>query len=190
VGVVLALLLCACRSPESANAGELPSPYALTCITLVPTEVRNALPDFTVHQERPCPGCGPLCIFRSKEQPDVTISLAYDCRPRDADLDMHALVGPTLQAGGVEVPALGRAAARREPVPGMMQVVAWDDDTPCSLIVTWLGEGRERAQDLARMALAALTHERLARSAAALEMPARLEDESTRGSRAPEAPRE
>ena len=47
----------------------------------------------------------------------------------------------SLRAGGTEVPALGKAAARREPVPGMLQVSAWDDDTPCGIVVTWLGKG-------------------------------------------------
>ncbi|MGZ3461505.1 MAG: hypothetical protein ACXU86_23695, partial [Archangium sp.] len=68
-------------------------------------------------------------------------------------------------AGGVEVPALGRAAARREPVPGMLQVVAWDDDTPCGIVVTWLGKDKERAVDLARLTLLATTPERLAQAA-------------------------
>jgi hypothetical protein len=35
----------------------------------------------------------------------------------------------------------------------MLQVVAWDDDTPCVLVVTWLGTGPERAVDVMRTAL-------------------------------------
>jgi len=35
-----------------------------------------------------------------------------------------------------------------------LQVVAWDDDTPCGIVVTWLGKDKERAMDLARLTLA------------------------------------
>ncbi|HYO57978.1 hypothetical protein [Archangium sp.] len=162
-GVVLALALGACRSrsAETADAGVLPPPSALSCEGLVSPEVRDSLPGFTLKEERTCPGCGPLCTFRSAEQKDVSISIAYDCRRHFDGEDVRGLLAPTLRAGGVEVPALGRVAARREPVPGMLQVVTWDDDTPCGIVVTWLGKDRERALDIARMTLFAITNERL-----------------------------
>jgi len=47
----------------------------------------------------------------------------------------------------------------------MLQVVTWDDDTPCGLVVTWLGKDKERALDIARMTLFATTGERLAQAA-------------------------
>jgi hypothetical protein len=164
--VVLALVLVACRSRDSgtADAGALPPQSALTCEALVPVEVREALPGFAFQQERPCPTCGPVCTFRSAERKDVTVSIAYDCRTRDGQTDVRALLSPTLRAGGVEVPALGKAAARREPVPGMLQVVTWDDDTPCGLVITWLGPDKERALDIARMVLFATNGERLTRA--------------------------
>jgi hypothetical protein len=166
VGVVLALALVACRSRSAGppDAGELPPQSALTCEALVPPEVRETLPGFTLTEERPCSTCGPLCTFRSAERKDVTVSIAYDCRPRDGETDVRTLLAPTLRAGGVEVPALGRAAARREPVPGMLQVVTWDDDTPCGLVITWLGPDKERALELARSVLFATNGERLARA--------------------------
>ena len=167
VGVVLlALALGACRSRDAgaADAGVLPPPSALTCQALVPPEVRDALPGFTLREERPCPTCGPLCTFRSAEHKDVTVSIAYDCRRRDEGTDIQKLLAPTLRAGGVEVPAMGKAAARREPVPGMLQVVTWDDDTPCGIVVTWLGKDKERALDIARMTLFATNGERLAQA--------------------------
>jgi hypothetical protein len=77
-------------------------------------------------------------------------------------VEVRELLAPTLKAGGVEVPALGRAAAPRAPVPGMLQVVAWDDDSPCALVVTWLGGGPERAVDVMRTALQAVTSASLA----------------------------
>jgi hypothetical protein len=162
-GVVLALALVACRSRDAgkADAGLPPPPGALTCEALVAPEVRDSLPGFTLTEQRTCPTCGPLCTFRSAEQKDVTISIAYDCRPRFEGEDVRGLLSPTLRAGGVEVPALGKAAARREPVPGMLQVSAWDDDTPCGVVVTWLGKDKERALDIARMTLFATTPERL-----------------------------
>jgi hypothetical protein len=164
--VVLALTLGACRSRDAGtpDAGVLPPPSALTCEGLVPPELRDALPGFSVKEERTCPTCGPLCTFRSAEQKDVTLSIAYDCRKHFEGEDVQALLTATLSAGGTEIPAMGRAAARREPVPGMLQVSTWDDDTPCGIIVTWLGTDKERAIDIARATLFATTPERLAAS--------------------------
>ncbi|MFY0573482.1 hypothetical protein ACN28S_03135 [Cystobacter fuscus] len=160
--VVLALALGACRSRNAGPADAPPPANDLSCERLVAPEVRDALPGFTLQQSRPCPTCGPLCTLRSAEQKDVTVSIAYDCRKHFEGEDVQALLSPTLRAGGTEIPAMGRAAARREPVPGMLQVSAWDDDTPCGIIVTWLGADKERAIDIARATLFATTPERLA----------------------------
>jgi hypothetical protein len=46
----------------------------------------------------------------------------------------------------------------------MLQVVTWDDDTPCGLVITWLGPDKERALDIARMVLFATNGERLTRA--------------------------
>lgn len=167
-GVLLALAVGACRSRNegSGDGGVLPPPQALTCEALVTPEVRDDLPGFDMKEERTCPVCGPLCVFRSQEQKSDTVSIAYDCRPRFEGEDVQALIGPTLRAGGVEVPATGRAAARREPVPGMVQIAAWDEDTPCGIVVTWLGPGKERALDVTRATLFATTMELLSRAGA------------------------
>ncbi|WP_224242036.1 hypothetical protein [Hyalangium gracile] len=169
VGLVVALALSACRErapaapvdagpPVTASAGEL-----IPCDSLLPADLRElSLPGFSVKEERACANCGPLCTFRSDAEPGTTVSLAYNCTPRAPSADVRELLAPTLNAGGVEVPALGRAAARRTPIPGMLQVVAWDDDTPCTLVVTWMGNGPERAVDLMRTALLALTASSLA----------------------------
>jgi hypothetical protein len=159
--VVLALALGACRSRNAGPADAPPPANDLSCERLVAPEVRDTLPGFTLQQSRPCPTCGPLCTLRSAEQKDVTVSIAYDCRKHFEGEDVQALLSPTLRAGGTEIPAMGRAAARREPVPGMLQVSTWDDDTPCGIIVTWLGADRERAIDIARATLFATTPERL-----------------------------
>lgn len=173
-GVALMLVLGACRgsSPGTpADAGLAPSPdvaasptpspgaaSSLGCEALLPTDLREfVLPGFSVTEDRACDSCGPRCTFRSASEPETTVSLAYNCEPRDPSADVRELLAPTLNAGGVEVPALGRAAARRAPIPGMLQVVAWDDDTPCVLVVTWLGRGPERAVDVMRTALQAAT---------------------------------
>ena len=163
-GVALALVLGACRSRTegSADAGVVPAPSALTCEWVVTPDVRDDLPGFSMKEERACPTCGPLCVFRSQEQKDVTVSIAYDCRRHFDGEDVRGLLAPTLRAGGAEVPAMGRAAARREPVPGMLQVSAWDDDTPCGVVVTWLGPNKERALDLMRSVLFSTTPELLA----------------------------
>ncbi|MBN1210814.1 MAG: hypothetical protein JXB05_38555 [Myxococcaceae bacterium] len=165
-GLVLALTLGACRTQElaaPADAG-LPPPLAPAagtthrCEALLPRHVRElALPGFDVKEDTACATCGPRCTFRSAAEPGITVSLAYDCAPRAPSADVRELLAPTLNSGGVEVPALGRAAARRTPVMGMLQVVAWDDDTPCVLIVTWLGGGSERAVEVMRTALLAAT---------------------------------
>ncbi len=165
--LVLALAMGgACRSRASgpADAGVLPEPAALTCEVLIAPEVREAFPGVALLEERTCPTCGPLCTFRSPTPPETTVSLAYDCRVRYASADIVALLAPTLQAGGTEIPALGRAAARRAPVQGMLQVLTWDDDTPCALVVTWLGAETERAVDIARLALRTTTADTLARA--------------------------
>lgn len=169
--VALALVLGACRSRTggAADAGLLPAPSALTCEWLVTPDVRDDLPGFTMTEQRPCPTCGPLCVFHSAEQKDVTVSIAYDCRKRFEGEDLRGLLAPTLKAGGVEVPAMGLVAARREPVPGMLQVSAWDDDTPCGVVITWLGPNKERALNLTRSVLFATTPALLARPPSPLD---------------------
>lgn len=160
-GLVLALGLGGCRSssPDTpADAGPPLAPDALRCETLLPPEVREyTLPGFSLQEERPCPTCGPLCTLRTEADPEVRVSLAYDCRPLAPDVEQETLLGPTLKAGGVQLVGMGRAAARRAPAPGMLQVLVWDDDTPCAIVVTWLGGNTERAVDVARTALHATT---------------------------------
>ncbi|WP_141617742.1 hypothetical protein [Myxococcus sp. AB036A] len=160
----MALALAACRSRPSdtpaVDAGT-PAPPAERaalpdCEVLLPADDRELmLPGFTMKQERACPTCGPLCSFRSDAEPGLAVSITWDCNARYAQSDIHELMAPTLQAGGVEVPALGRAAVRRAPAQGMSQVLAWDDDTDCAVVVTWLGGETERAVEVARSALTA-----------------------------------
>ncbi|MFP2960185.1 hypothetical protein ACLEPN_20755 [Myxococcus sp. 1LA] len=178
----MALALAACRSrpadPPSVDAGP-PAPVIERAavpdceVLLSPDDRELMLPGFTMKQERACLTCGPLCSFRSDAEPDVSVSITWDCSTRYAQSDIHSLMAPTLQAGGVEVPALGRAAVRRAPAQGMSQVLAWDDDTDCALVVTWLGGETERAVEVARSALIATT-------------PAAL-DAGTAGEQAPDA---
>ncbi|SDD30021.1 hypothetical protein [Myxococcus virescens] len=160
----MALALAACRSRPSdtpvVDAGT-PAPPAERaalpdCEVLLSADDRELmLPGFTMKQERACPTCGPLCSFRSDAEPGLAVSITWDCNARYAQSDIHELMAPTLQAGGVEVPALGRAAVRRAPAQGMSQVLAWDDDTDCAVVVTWLGGETERAVEVARSALIA-----------------------------------
>lgn len=162
-GWVLVLALGGCRASgpsTSVDAGQPPPPpppgaaTAASCEALLPSDMRElVLPGFTVKEDRACAHCGPQCTFRAAAEPGTTVSLSYNCEPKDPSVEVRELLAPTLNAGGVEVPALGRAAARRSPVPGMLQVVAWDDDTPCVLVVTWMGTGPERAVDVMRTAL-------------------------------------
>ncbi|TQF08665.1 hypothetical protein FJV41_48690 [Myxococcus llanfairpwllgwyngyllgogerychwyrndrobwllllantysiliogogogochensis] len=158
--VTLALGLgCRSRPTETGtDAGPARAPVANAtlpaCEALLPTDVRESmLPGFTMKEERACPSCGPLCTFRSASEKDVTVSVTWDCQPHYAQADTHALLLPSLNMGGEEIPALGRAAARRAPAQGMLQVMAWDDDTPCALVVTWLGGDPEQALDVTRLAL-------------------------------------
>lgn len=190
VGLVLALGLGACRasapgaSVDAGVPGLASSSMSLSCDTLLPADLRElALPGFTVQQEQACPTCGPRCTFHAAAEPGTTVSLAYNCEPRDPTVDVRELMAPTLKAGGMEVPALGRAAARRTPVPGMLQVVAWDDDTPCAIVVTWLGTGPERAVDVMRTALQGVSAASLAaaraQAAGTSSAPASPEDAGT-----------
>ncbi|HEX8700387.1 MAG TPA: hypothetical protein VF815_16180 [Myxococcaceae bacterium] len=169
VGLVLCLALGACRARPQAGAEDAGVAAAVPvarvgppCEALLPEDVRElALPGASMREERTCATCGPLCVLRSAAEPDTTVSFAYNCEPRDPGVEVRELIAPTLKAGGVEVPGLGRVAARRAPVPGMLQVMAWDDDTPCALVVTWLGRSNERAVDLTRTALQAVTPQSL-----------------------------
>ncbi|GMU03019.1 hypothetical protein KH5H1_71390 [Corallococcus caeni] len=163
--LLMALALGACSKPGAgtgtSDAGTLtglpgrPSPLTVpSCEELLPADLRDlTLNGFTMKEDRACPTCGPLCSLRSAAMPDVAVSVAYDCQPHYANADVRALLAPTLNAGGEEIPALGRAAARRNPVQGMTQVVTWDDDTPCVVVVTWLGDDPDRALDVARLAV-------------------------------------
>ncbi|MBZ4375215.1 hypothetical protein [Corallococcus sp. AS-1-6] len=162
--LLMALALGACSRPGAgtgaSDAGAIgppgrPSTLTLpSCEELLPADLRDlTLNGFTMKEERACPTCGPVCSLRSAALADVSVSVAYDCQPQYATADVRALLAPTLNAGGEEIPALGRAAARRNPVQGMTQVVTWDDDTPCVVVVTWLGDDPDRAMDVARLAV-------------------------------------
>ncbi len=165
--VTLALGACRNRGAEAtapdagAGAGVKAQAAALAlpgCDVLLPADLRELmLPGFTMREERACPTCGPLCAFRSAAEADVSVSVTWDCNPRHTQADVHSLMAPTLRAGGEEVPALGRAAVRRALAQGMLQVMTWDDDTPCALVVTWLGADPDRALDVARSALVSTT---------------------------------
>lgn len=163
--LLLTLALGACRSrpadsaaPAEDAGGPVSNAALPGCEVLLPADLRElTLPGFTLKEERMCPTCGPLCTFRSDTEKDVSVSVAWDCHPRYARTDVSTLLEPTLKAGGEQVPALGRAAARRAPAQGMVQVMAWDDDTPCALVVTSLGGDAERALDVARTALTTTT---------------------------------
>ncbi len=165
--LLLALALSGCRSrtADSASAAEdagspgaSPNAVLPSCEVLMPADLRElTLRGFTMKEERVCPTCGPLCTFRSGLEKDVTVSVAWDCHPRYAGTDVQVLLEPSLKAGGEQVPALGRAAVRRAPAQGMVQVMTWDDDTPCALVVTSLGGDAERALDVARTALTTTT---------------------------------
>ncbi|NMO17544.1 hypothetical protein HPC49_09940 [Pyxidicoccus fallax] len=172
--LILALALGGCRARTTDSTGttadagtaarprpgDLPLPG---CDVLMPADMRElTLPGFSIREERACPTCGPLCALRSETEKDVTVSVTWDCNSRYSRTDVRALLAPSLRAGGLEVPALGRAAVRRAPAQGMLQVMTWDDDTPCALIVTWLGGDPERALDVARSALSTTTPAALA----------------------------
>ncbi|WP_223642675.1 hypothetical protein [Corallococcus sp. EGB] len=162
--LLMALALGACTRPgagtDASDAGGIglpgrPSTLAMpSCEELLPADLRDlTLNGFTMKEERACPTCGPVCSLRSAAQADLSVSVAYDCQPHYAKADARALLAPMLDADGEEIPGLGRAAARRNPVQGMTQVVAWDDDTPCVVVVTWLGDDPDRAMDVARLAV-------------------------------------
>ncbi|HET9451589.1 MAG TPA: hypothetical protein VFO83_11925 [Aggregicoccus sp.] len=151
-GVAL-LALGGCRSQDPGPPALAVPAEGLRCEVLLPPEVREPLlPGGQLHEERRCATCAPVCSLRAAAASDTVVSVAYDCRPR-VDTDALRLLQPTLRAGGEEVPALGRAGARMSPAPGMLQVITLDDDTPCQLVITWLGAGSERALELARVAL-------------------------------------
>jgi hypothetical protein len=157
-GVALGVALAAaCRSQEPGPPALAVVAEDLRCEVLLPPDVREpVLPGARFSEERRCATCGPVCSLRAASAADTVVSVAYDCRPRVVT-DGLRLLQPSMRAGGEEVAALGRAAVRTSPAPGMLQVAMLDDDTPCHLVVTWLGPGSEKALELARVALQAAT---------------------------------
>ena len=172
----LALVLLGCR-PGGTGADAGIGVAGARCEVLVPPEVREAaaLGEASLTQEQPCPHCGPLCALAASGDAGpgtIRASVAYECHAGlEPGTSIQQRLEAALEEGGILVPALGRAAAQRSVAPGMMQLVTWDDDTPCALVVTWVGPEPERALELARGALRACTPEALSGRATAGPIP-------------------
>lgn len=167
--LAVTVALCACRQDEAPpNApippGPLPTPpervlvsnSQLSCELLVPPGTREAfLKDWA---EEPPPAVADIpnaprrCHF-VKGTPANQVKLAFDCRRRVTDTELARMKRVLLTEQAIEVPALGRGAVKLTPRPGLVQLTTWDADSPCYVLLTWMGEGNELISDLARALL-------------------------------------
>jgi len=177
---VLLVLAAGCRcekEPESSAPppGPLPprrvpgleSNESLDCAKLVPQDVRDATlagwqVDESASPSPRVPNAPKSCNF-IKGSPQNLLKVAFDCRHALSDDALRRLREALVASGGREVPGIGRGAVERDDSANeLSQVTAWDDDAPCYLLVTWRGEGREQAVELARRLVASTTPASLA----------------------------
>jgi hypothetical protein len=141
------------------EAPALESNESLDCAKLVPQDVRDALlagwqVDEGGGQSPRVPNSPKLCDF-IKGSPQNLLKVAFDCRHALSDGALRSLREALVERGGQEVSGLGRGAVERADERNTIsQVTAWDDDTPCYVLVTWRGEGRDQAVELARRLVA------------------------------------
>jgi hypothetical protein len=95
------------------------------------------------------------CELR-REQPLGVLTFTVDCATRYEEEELRSLKEQLLSGQHTELPALGRMAVQSLPSPSMRQVQAFDDQTPCALILTWMGEGADEAPAVAGALLRAI----------------------------------
>jgi hypothetical protein len=131
----------------------------LDCAALVPQALRDAMlagwqVDENGGQGPRVPNAPRFCNF-IKGSPQNLLKVAFDCRHALSDDAIRPMREALLAGGGRELPGIGRGAVERADTPNeLTQVTAWDDDTPCSILVTWRGEGHEQAVELVRQLVA------------------------------------
>lgn len=169
VALSLSLAVTGCHQEEAPpNApippGPLPTPpervlasnAQLSCELLVPAAVRETfLKDWSeepVPEAAGIPNAPRRCHF-VKGTPPSRVKLAFDCRRRATDAELERMKQVLLTDQALEVPGLGRAAVKHTSRPGLVQLTTWDADSPCYLLVTWLGEGNEQVSEVARALL-------------------------------------
>lgn len=157
VAAAVGVLGCSDRSaPDAGTALEQETAVArglALCAERFPQELRTQLLDGW--KELPSPRLAApegliLCTFRKDS---AHLTLAFDCRHASSDRQLERMKEALLEQGGTDLPGLGRAAVRAASRPDAEQLTAWDDDSPCNLTTTWLGEGHEGTVELTRRLL-------------------------------------
>jgi hypothetical protein len=162
----LSAAAAAAPAASSALAPPAPPPAAaaqplgrrLACDRLLPEAARDRiLPGYVLRQSAKCPECGPECTFTHPSRPYEGVQASLVCNePFDAK-QVKALGDPLraqLRKGGV-VKGFGRGGVHGEKDSGTFYtVLAFDDDSDCRVNVDWMRGERDKALELAKMALA------------------------------------
>lgn len=144
------------RPVASASLGE-----RLSCAKLFPdAALLPVAASFKVHQgTSPCPECGPQCNFVAGANPLDGASVVYTCNVKLDKARMDALTGP-LKAElrkAKPVEGIGRGGIQGEKDNGTFyEVLVFDDDTDCSVVVDWMRGTPKNTLALARLAISAI----------------------------------
>jgi hypothetical protein len=134
----------------------------LKCSTLLPDSALTAVGLSTMKVAQvaaTCADCGPTCTLTSPGKPFEGVTVKYDCRtkqPKDVvDKELKKASADLKKSGPVA--GLGRGAVGGEREAGMFyQVLAYDDDSACSINVEWMRGKKNDAQNVAKAALAGI----------------------------------
>lgn len=141
-------------APDAGNPQLAVLHRADRCAERIPADVRAAL--LSGWEEHAPQQLGsawvddPLVCAFAQPTSGARLTLTFDCRHRAKDREVEAVRERILEEQGTELTGIGRAALRAKPTGELEQLTAWDDDSPCTLTVTWAGEGREQAVALLR----------------------------------------
>lgn len=131
------------------------------CENVLPGEVRQRFfTGWKAEEKQDCPDCAPVCSFtHAKSRSQATV--AYVCGGRqNTEAEMRQA---RAEDEGTELPGVGRYAYRSID-EGWASVDAWDDDSPCVLVVQWKGKDQQhQVVELARAVVTATTRERVER---------------------------
>lgn len=144
----------------AAPATPAPLSERLKCTSLLTDNALTAasLANMKVTQvPATCAECGPTCTLTAPGKPFEGVTVKYDCRtkqPKDEmDKELKKL-SSELKKGG-PIAGLGRGAVGGERESGMFYtVLAYDDDSNCSIHIDWMRGKKNDAQNVAKVAIA------------------------------------
>ena len=132
----------------------------IQCEQVLPPDVTGALQGYTASTKQSCPNCPRECSYAKADLSD-SLSVSFDCRvaagPEAIDVARESFG----KRGMKEEAGLGKAGFVGSPMTDMTQVSFFDDDTPCTVTITAMGEQSPKAQEIARSVDAYVTSDRL-----------------------------